>query len=148
MRVFLDTSVLIAAMLKGHPSHAVALSWLQRIQQRTDVGLVAAHSLAESYAVLTRLPQHPRISPGLAVQLIKVNVLATCEVIALSASEYRTLLDHLSEVQVAGGAVYDALLLHAAQKANVEQIVTLNEAHFRRVYPALASKTVAPQARA
>ena len=50
MRVFLDTSVLVAGMLKGHPRHTVALSWLQRIQQRIDVGLVAAHSLAELYA--------------------------------------------------------------------------------------------------
>ena len=142
MRVFLDTSVFVAAMLKGHPSHAAALSWLRKIQQGTDVGVVAAHSLAESYAVLTRMPQHPRISPAMAVQLIKTDVLATCEVIALSASEYATLLDHLAKVQVAGGAVYDAVLLYAAQKANVEQIVTLNEAHFVRVYPALADKVV------
>ena len=92
--------------------------------------------------VLTRMPLQPRISPALAVQLIKTNVLTTCEVIALSAGEYVTLLDHLAKTQVAGGAVYDAVLLHAAQKANVEQIVTLNEAHFRRVYPALADKVV------
>ena len=43
---------------------------------------------------------------------------------------------------ITGGAVYDAVLLHTAQKANVDQIVTLNESDFKRVYPALADKVV------
>ena len=145
MRVFFDTSVLVAAMVEGHPRHAAAWSWLQRVRQRTDMGFVAAHSLAESYAVLTRMPLHPRISPALAVQLIRTNVLATCEVVALSENDYATLLDHLAEVEIAGGAVYDAVLLYTANKVNVDLIVTLNESDFRRVYPALAGKIISAQ---
>jgi predicted nucleic acid-binding protein len=55
-----------------------------------------------------------------------------------------SLLDHLAAHHITGAATYDAMLLHAAAKANVDQIVTLNERDFRRVYPALASKIVAP----
>lgn len=144
MRILLDTSVLVAAMVEGHSFHAVALPWLQRIQQGTEVGLVAAHTVAELYAVLTRLPVRPRISPSMAVQLIRTNVLATCEVVALSEDDYVSLLDHLADVGLTGGAVYDAILMHTAKRADVDQIVTLNESDFRRVYPALADKVISP----
>jgi predicted nucleic acid-binding protein len=45
---------------------------------------------------------------------------------------------------IAGGAVYDALLLHTAWTAGVDQVITLNAHDFRRVYPALADKIVSP----
>jgi predicted nucleic acid-binding protein len=147
VKILFDTSVLVAAMVEGHPHHAVALPWLQLVQQKLEVGLVAAHSLAELYAVLTRLPVHPRIPPPMAVHLIRTNILAACEVVALSENEYVALLDHLAEVGIAGGAVYDAIILHTAQKADADQIVTLNESDFRRVLPALAGKVVSPQVR-
>lgn len=144
MRILFDTSFLIAAMVEGHTSHVLALPWLQRIKAKTDAGLVAAHSLAELYAILTRLPVTPRISPALALHLIQRNVLDTCEVVALSGADYATLLDHLAGVGIAGGAVYDALLLHAAWIAGVDQVVTLNAHDFRRVYPTFANRIVSP----
>ena len=144
MRILFDTSLLVAAMVEGHPSHTVALPWLQRVKAKIDVGLVAAHSLAELYAILTRLPVNPRIPPALALQLIQSNVLNTCHVVALSGDDYVTLLSHLVNQGIAGGAVYDGLLLHAAWKAGVDQVVTLNPYDFRRVYPALADKISSP----
>lgn len=144
MRTLLDTSTLVAAMVEGHPAHALTLPWLQRIKAGTDVGLVAAHSLAEVYAVLTRLPVTPRIAPALALQLIQRNILETCEVLVLSAADYVSLLNHLVDLEIAGGAVYDALLVHAAWKAGVDQVITLNAEDFRRVYPALADKIASP----
>jgi predicted nucleic acid-binding protein len=147
VKILFDTSVLVAAMVESHPHHALALPWLQRVQQKSEVGVLAAHTLAELYAVLTRLPVHPRIPPSVAVQLIRTNVLTICKVVALSGDDYITLLDHLANVGIMGGAVYDAVLLHTAQKANVDQIVTLNESDFRRVYPLLADRVVSPQVR-
>ena len=84
MRILLDTSVLVAAMIEAHPAHVQALSWLQRAKAGTDTGVVAAHSLAELYAVLTTLPVQPRILPSVAHQLIEHNVLGTLEVVSLS----------------------------------------------------------------
>ena len=37
--------------------------------------------------------------------------------------DYVTLLNHLAGLKIAGGAVYDALLLHAAWKSDVDQVV-------------------------
>jgi predicted nucleic acid-binding protein len=144
VRILFDTSLLVAAVVEGHSAHAVAFSWLQRVKDKADAGVVAAHSLAELYSILTRLPVRPSISPEMAREVITVNVLDICEVVALSAADYVTLLTHLAGLKIAGGAVYDALLLHAARKADVDQVVTLNPHDFRRVYPALADKIVSP----
>jgi predicted nucleic acid-binding protein len=140
VRVFFDTSVLVAAMVASHPAHQLALMRLQKIKDGTDYGIVAAHSVAELYAILTRLPVQPRITSAIAQQLIKHNVIDICEVIALSNQDYATLVDHLADVGIIGGATYDALILHAAALAHVDQIITLNEKDFRRVYPSLSEK--------
>lgn len=63
---------------------------------------------------------------------------------ALSVADYVTLLDHLADLKIGGGAVYDALLLHAAWKSEVDQVIALNAGDFRRVYPTPADKTVSP----
>lgn len=142
MRLFFDTSTLVAAMVEGHPSHSAALPWLQRA--KADTGLVAARTLAELYAILTRLPVSPRIPPAMALQLIQSNVLDRCKVVALSGDDYVTLLQHVTSLAIAGGAVYDALLMHTAWIAGVDQVITLNAHDFRRVYPELADKIVSP----
>jgi predicted nucleic acid-binding protein len=80
----------------------------------------------------------------LALQLIQHNVLEACEVLVLSAADYVSLLNHLADLEIAGGPANDALLLHAAWKAGVDQVITLNADDFRRVYPALADKIVSP----
>ncbi|HEX6985868.1 MAG TPA: PIN domain-containing protein, partial [Planctomycetaceae bacterium] len=126
MRVLLDTSVLVAAMVTGHPEHLRALPWLQRIKAGTDEGVVSAHSLAETYAILTTLPLRPPIRPAVARQLIERNILADFEVVALSEADYRSLLGHLETVGIAGGATYDAVVLHAAAIGKVDRVVTLN----------------------
>jgi predicted nucleic acid-binding protein len=142
--VLLDTSVLVAAMIESHPHHVRALPWLQRIKAQTDSGVVAAHSVVEVYATLTRLPLQPRISPRLAQQLIKQNILDICEIVTLAQDEYQTLIVHLAATSIQGGATYDALILHTAAHAAIDQIVTFNLTDFRRVYPSLAPKVVEP----
>lgn len=145
MRLLLDTSVLVAAMIEAHPHHARALPWLQRIQSGTDSGVVAAHSLAEVYAILTRLPLQPRIGPQLAQRLIQQNIINVCDIAALTELEYQTLIDHLAAHNIQGGATYDALILHTAAQAAVDHVVTFNIGDFRRVYPALAVTLIEPQ---
>lgn len=144
MKILLDTSVLVAAIVEAHPMHRRALPWLQRVRAQADLGLVAAHSVAELYAVLTTLPLRPRIPPALAARLIDQDVLATCQVVSLSEADYRAVVEHLSEQNIVGGATYDALIVYAAAKAEADTIVTLNERDFGRLYPRLADRIVTP----
>ncbi len=143
MRILLDTSILVAAMVEAYPAHEQGLAWLKRVTRGTDKGLVAAHSLAELYAILTTLPVHPSIPPSDARQLIQHNVVQNLEVVFLTDQDYLQVIEHLAALGIVGGATYDALILRAAANAKVDLIVTLNEREFRRVYPDLADKIVA-----
>jgi len=144
MRILLDTSVLVAAMVEAHPAHEQSLAWLKRVTSGTDKGLVAAHSLAELYAVLTTLPVHPPISPLDAQRLIKHNVTERLEIVCLSDQDYIQIIEHLAALGIVGGAAYDALILRAAANAKVDLVVTFNAKDFQRVYPDLADRIVVP----
>ena len=144
MNILFDTSVLVAAIVRVHPMHERAVPWLKRVKMRTDSGIVSAHTLAELYAVLTTLPVQPRISPELARRLIHDNVLTTCQVVPLTQGDYEAVIARLAERGLVGGLIYDALILYAAAKAQVDVIVTLNEKDFTRIDPSLANKITSP----
>ena len=124
MRILLDTSILVAALIETHTFHELAFNWLEKAKDKSYEGVVSAHSLAELYAILTRLPVQPTISPKEAQQLIKASVIDVFEIVPLLPQDYDSVIEHL---------------------ANLGIIVTLNEKDFRRVYPELATKVVPPE---
>ncbi len=144
MKILLDTSVLVAAMVEAHPAHERGKTWFSRVTSGTDTGVVAAHSIAELYSILTTLPVNPPISASDAEQLIQKNVAEKLEIVSLTSEDYLQVVDQLAEIGIVGGATYDALILRAAENAKVDLVVTLNEKDFRRVNPNLADKVVAP----
>ena len=107
-QVFFDTSVLVAAMVAAHPMHERALFWLKKARANEIGFVICTHILAELYAVLTRLPVRPKISPGTASRLIRENVEALATIVALSSADYRSVIKDLSERGIAGGTIYDA----------------------------------------
>lgn len=131
-------------MVEAHPAHEQSWAWLKRVTGGPDKGLVAAHSLAELYAILTTLPVHPPISPSDAKRLIQHNIAEKLEIVFLSDQDYIQVIEYLAALGIIGGATYDALILRAAANAKADLVVTLNEKDFQRVYPNLADKIVAP----
>ena len=115
MRVLSDTSVLVAGLVESHPMHALAFPWLELAKAGEIELLISTHSLAELYAVLTRLPTRPRIPPGTAWRLIRENVETPAHVVVLHASDYRIVLERLAAAGLTGGVVYDALIARAAE---------------------------------
>lgn len=144
MKVLLDTSILVAAVVQAHPMHERALPWLARGLRGELQLFVASHTLAEMYAVLTTLPVKPRISPGTAWRLVLENVAGPARVIALAAVDYRATIKQLAGEGLTGGVVYDALIARAAQKGRVDRLVTLNANDFQRVWPEGAERITAP----
>ena len=145
MKVFCDTNVLIAAFLANHPHHHAARPVVERVKARVDEGWVAAHSLAETYAVLTRLPGANQIAPGIAWQLISENTIKNFSLILLTAKEYSKVIEAAAANGVEGGKVYDALILAAAAKSGAERIYTFNVNHFQSLAEAdLRQRIVAP----
>ena len=144
MKILLDTSTLVAAMVEAHPAYERAFPWLQRVHAKEHLGLIAAHSLAELYSVLTTLPVSPPVSPATAQQLIEHNILSVFEIVALSGEDYQAVLAHLTNMELIGGIIYDTLILYAAIKADAEKVITLNAKDFRRIYPDFADKVMIP----
>ena len=62
----------------------------------------------------------------------------------MSDQDYIQVIEHLATLGIVGGATYDALILCAAANAKADFIVTLNGRDFRRIYPDLADKIIAP----
>jgi predicted nucleic acid-binding protein len=135
MKTLFNTSVLVAAIVEPHPMHTRALPWLQRAKAEEIDFLVASHTLAELYAVLTTLPLKPRISPLIAWRLVHDNIETSAKIISLSPSDYKDTIKYMSELGLTGGIVYDALIVKAAQKSGVERLLTFNADDFIRLWP-------------
>ena len=110
MRTLFDSSVLVAACVEAHPKHQSALSWLKRAKNKEIEYIVAAHSLAEIYSVLTRAPFKPRIFPSIAQKLIEQNIKVDAKIISLSEREYFRVIKNMVQLGLKGGIVYDCLL--------------------------------------
>jgi predicted nucleic acid-binding protein len=144
VRTLFDTSVLVAAFEVSHPRHTVCLPWLQQGQTEQIHGLIATHTLAELYSVLTRLPVRPRISPEVAQRLITEN-LERFEVIPLTTEDYQMVLAQMVSLNLTGGGIYDALIAQAAVKAEANILLTLNPNHFTRLGEDMARLVQVPE---
>lgn len=133
MKIFLDTSVLVASVLEKHVSHVRAFAVLERVQNGRDEGFISAHSLAEMYSTLTKLPVPFRHSPEQALLNIEENVLKHFKISTLTGQDYIALIREAALTGIQGGAVYDAVLLKSAGKIKLDRIYTLNLKHFEAV---------------
>ncbi|MGO8757183.1 MAG: type II toxin-antitoxin system VapC family toxin [Terracidiphilus sp.] len=140
-RVFLDTSVLIAACDSEQPGHGRSRQLLASATQETSA--CGAHTLAEVYTVLSRLPGGGRQRPKLAGQLI-AQIADRVTVVPLTAEEYQDTIRSAARFGVAGGSIYDALLVACARKVNADRIYTWNVRHLQMVAPGLAERIVEP----
>jgi predicted nucleic acid-binding protein len=144
MKYLFDTSTLVAALVESHIHHDQALPWLQKAHRKEIEGYISVHTIAELYAVISRYPSLQPISPDLVVELIEDGVAGHFEVITLTGDEYRSIIRHLAQIDIVGGMVYDAVIVYAGIKANVDHILSVNAKHFRRVYPSVAHKIIVP----
>ena len=130
-RVLFDTSSLVAAFLEDHPFHNGCLPWLKKALDKEIEGYISTHTLAELYAVLTRLPRQPRLSPD-EVELLLSN-LEGCQKVTLSPDDYASVIHRLTTLRLIGGAIYDALIAQAALIAKVNILLTTNPKDFLRL---------------
>lgn len=135
MKTLFDTSIIVAALIESHPAHERAFPWFKQARAKEFDLVVASHTLAELYAVLSSLPIKPRISPAVAWRLIYENIGTMAKIVSLSPAEYSSTIKRMSELGLAGGIIYDALIAKVAQESKVERLLTLNIEHFRLVWP-------------
>jgi predicted nucleic acid-binding protein len=130
LKALLDTSILVAAFLGDHVHHASSLELFVRGEKRET--FCAAHSMAELYATLTRLPGKHRVS-GENALLLLAQVRERLTPVTLNGSEYCAAIEQACAIGVTGGAVYDALIASCGLKAKAEILYTWNVRHFEQL---------------
>src|ERR1039457_5749934 len=85
MKGFLDTSVLVPLFYRDHVHHGPSQELFIQFNQST--GCCGAHSLAEVYGTLTRMPGKRRIS-GQQAMLFIGNLRERLSLVALNNEEY------------------------------------------------------------
>ena len=141
MKIFLDTSVLVASAREPDGRHEASFKLLSLCTPQQ--ASCAAHTLAELYATLTGMQPPNRFQPEQALSVLRT-VKARLACIALSAEEVFQTVDRTADLKLPGGIIYDALILACARKAKVERIFTWNAKHFQMVAPDLAERIVTP----
>jgi predicted nucleic acid-binding protein len=134
LRAFFDTSVLIPIFIEDHEHHERSLKAFVEADKKRDC--CAAHSLAEVYSTMTRLPGRHRLS-GEQVLLFLDNIRERLTPIALTGGEYYATIREAAEAGVVGGTIYDALIARCALKSRAEAVYTWNTRHFEQFGPAI-----------
>lgn len=128
MTLYLDSSVLVAALIEDEAAHEPCLQLLR------GKSLVAwTHALAETFATLTGGRLGIRVSPATAAQLIEVSLLPRLRLVELRGRDLVEAIRGSEAAGARGGAVYDLLHLFAARKSFAQTLFTLNTRHFDAV---------------
>jgi predicted nucleic acid-binding protein len=141
VKAFLDTSVLVATFYADHEHHPPSIDLFLRFGKKG--ACCGAHSLAEVYATLTGMPSRRRVSGDEAL-LFLGDIRERLTVVALDEQEYFQMAEASATANLAGGAIYDAILAHCALKAKAEVIYTWNTKDFLRLPPAIAGRVKNP----
>ena len=137
MKAFLDTSVLVATFYADHEHHTSSINLFLRFGKKA--ACCGAHSLAEVYSTMTRLPGRHRLS-GEQVLLFLENIRERLTLVTLTGDEYHATIKQAADAGVIGGTIYDALIARCALKAKVDALYTWNARHFQQFGAAIVKR--------
>ena len=124
---FLDTGIMVGAVLKSHPEHAACLAALEdSLRPFTN-----AHTMAETFATLTGFYKVPTDAATELTLSLRDSVVME----ALALADYDTAIRQARSRGVMGGGIYDSLHATYARRKRAVQIVTRNPSDFERVAP-------------
>jgi len=127
MKAFFDTSVLVPVFYGDHLHHRASLDLFIRFDKST--GCCGAHSLAEVFSTLTRMPGKHRTS-GEQAMLFIGSIRERLSLVALQGDEYAEVLEASAARRIVGGGIYYAILAHCALKAHAKTIYSWNIRHY------------------
>lgn len=126
---FLDTGILVGALLEKHPEHAACLEALEaKAGAFTD-----AHALAETFATLTGFYK----VPVAAATELTLGLKTSLTIEPLLLPDYEVAIGEAERRGVMGGGIYDSLHATFARRQGARRIVTRNPSHFAHAAPDL-----------
>ena len=128
----LDTSVAIPLLVATHRAHAAVSRWCNG----REVAL-SGHAVAETYSVLTRLPGDLRLAPADAARLLAERFVTP---LLMGSDVAARLPEVLSRLEIAGGAVCDALVALAALEHGAD--LATRDARARLTYETVGVRVI------
>jgi predicted nucleic acid-binding protein len=131
VKVFLDTSVLLAGLVDFGPQSAPSQEILHAVAEKhLPQSMTAWHCCLEFFSVSTRLPPEYRLGPADAARLLEEEVFARMVVQDLPPAVRLEMIKTAAHDGTAGGRIYDAHIADIARTAGADLIVTSNRRHF------------------
>lgn len=131
VKIFLDTSVLLAGLVDFGPQSAPAQSLLHAVAEKQVIEVGTAwHCCLEFFSVSTRLPAEFRLTAAEAAQLVEVEIFGRMSVHDLPAADRLPMLKVAARDGTTGGRIYDAHIAEVARSAGAAVVVTDNRRHF------------------
>ncbi len=131
MTSFIDTAVLVAAIVSSEEHHAECDALLDR----ESIGMFS-HGLAETFSTLTGGRKSFRLAASVAAKIIEEDYLSFLHFTTLTPAEMLRAMGEAESRGVRGGAIFDYLHLAAARKAKAARLYTLNVSNFRAFHRA------------
>jgi predicted nucleic acid-binding protein len=141
MRWLADTSVLVPVFVPGHIHHQRSFELFSRATVKS--ASCAAHSIAEVYATMTRLPGKHRTSGQQVLTLLEM-IERRFSFVMLDAEDYLATVREAAALGIGGGTSYDALIAACAVKAKADVLYTWNVGHFMLLGDEIARKVRTP----
>lgn len=132
--IFIETSVLVASFQDFHLNHTRSFSLVSKATPRT--AFTSVHCVTEMFSVMTRMPPKFRASPELGFKFVR-QIQTLLKIGDLDVNHTLAAVEELVERGLAGGIVYDALIMACARQEKPSAIYTLNKKHFDAVAPDL-----------
>ena len=129
MKVAVDSSVLIAALIASENCHAECNQVLDSHDCSAHV-----HALAETFNTLTGSRLGFRVPTSEAAEMLRRELVPRVTFVGLDAGEVIEALVEAEQRGVRGGAVFDYHHLVAAAKERAEKLYTLDVQDFRSFY--------------
>jgi len=130
--VFIDTNVLVAASVAGHPSHAVAQAFLARLTDAGGIACISSQVCREFLVVLTRGVLQGRSFTVTEALEVLDEWRSNCTVLDENDAVLPELLELVRRHEVKGKQIHDANIVATMQANAIARLATLNAADFKR----------------
>lgn len=132
MKIYLDTSVLLPALVSAHPKHEYAKTFFTNQLKKNEILCLNMHVFAELYANMTRFPLGKRIAPKTVAEVLH-QISKVITTVHLDHQDYQAAVNRCAQLDLISGVIYDALHFQAAIKAKVDILYTANLSDFERL---------------
>lgn len=127
-----DSNYLIAYLQTWHSHHEATVKDFGRRLARAEQFHLIPHTLTETYAVMTRMPEPYRVAPSLAFDLMSDSFRKYPILEHPPASDCWDYLSGMAGASVGGGRSYDVWIARTAHFGGLHALVTWNAKHFER----------------